>query len=265
MTDYTVAVLEDAIHILRVVRDHPEGLTLAQITGRTGMVKNKIFRILYTFEKQNMVRRDARGLYHLGADLLDFGQQVQSQTILLEVSRAVMDRLVVETGESIFLGVVNGCDALCIAMRESSHSIRLFAQVGRRAPLHSGGVPKVLFAFLPEAERARMLDTLIGKGADAQAERAALTRRLDQIRREGYAIVEDELDVGAHSVAAPIHNHRGQVVAAISIAGPTHRFPPERVRQYVDLILEAAQEISRAMGYQNPARQKNGMILPGLF
>lgn len=265
MTDYTVAVLEDAINVLRIIRDHPEGITLARITERTRMVKNKIFRILYTFEKQGMVSRDAHSVYHLGADLLDFGQHVQSQTVLLEVSRAVMDRLVVETGETIFLGVINGADALCVAMRESPHSIRLFAQVGRRAPLHSGGVPKVLFAFLPAAERARLIEVLIGDEPALQAEREALAERLTQIRSDGYVIVKDELDQGAVSVAAPIYNHRGQVVAAISIAGPSVRFNSARIQQYVEMIQDASREISRSMGYQAVTGIKNGMIMPGLF
>jgi Na+-driven multidrug efflux pump len=63
-----------------------------------------------------------------------------------------MDQLVRKTGESIFLGIVSAMDALCVAVRESPQSIRLYAELGRRAPLHSGGVPKILFAFMPGAQ-----------------------------------------------------------------------------------------------------------------
>lgn len=235
-------MLEDAIQLLELLNDNPDGLTLAQITETSGLVKNKVFRILYTLEKHRIVQRDERNLYKVGDRILDFGQGIQNKTRLLDASSAVMDRLVVETSETIFLGVVNGSEALCIDARESPHSVRLFAKVGRLAPLHMGGVPKVLLAHLPEDKRNRILEQL------DDAERANIEATLAQIRERGYVIVVDELDVGAHSVAAPIRNAQEQVIAAISIAGPSSRFDDETVRRYVGLVCKAANEISQALG-----------------
>jgi DNA-binding IclR family transcriptional regulator len=265
VTDYTVAVLEDAINLLYILRDHPEGLTLGQITASAGIIKNKTFRLLYTLQKQQIIRRDEQGLYYLGSGLVDFGLHAQIQTLVLEVSRPVMDRLVVETGESIFLGVISGSDALCIAVRESPYSVRLFAHVGRRAPLHSGGVPKILFAFMPERERTDLLEKFECSSELSPKDRAALEQRFDQIRESGYVIVADELDQGAHSVAAPIYSQNGQGIAAISIAGPSSRFTEERIAWYVDLIRDASGEISRSLGYEVSSRPQNSSILPGLF
>jgi len=76
-----------------------------------------------------------------------------------------------------------------------------------------------------------------------------LEQTLARIRQQGYAVVVDELDQGAHSIAAPIRDAQGRVVAAISIAGPSHRFTPERVQRYIQLVQQAAQEISHALGY----------------
>ncbi|MFN8565400.1 MAG: IclR family transcriptional regulator [Anaerolineae bacterium] len=265
MTDYTIAVVDDAINLLSILRDHPEGLSLAQITGIAGIIKNKTFRLLFTLEKRHIVRRDDNGRYFLGSGLIELGIHAQSQTVVLEVSRRVMDHLVVETGESIFLGVVSGSDAVCIATRESAHSVRLFAQVGRRAPLHSGGVPKILFAFMPDAERARLLDQFARSNELLPEDRLTLERRLAQIRLDGYAIVADELDQGAHSVAAPIYSQQGQVIAAISIAGPSSRFSTERIAWYVDLICDASGEISRSLGYQAAPNRQISSLAPGLF
>ena len=264
MTDYTVAVLEDAIHLLGILRDHPDGLTLAQATKLSGTIKNKTFRLLYTLEKHKLVRRDEHGLYHLGSGLIDLGVHAQNERVLLDVSRPVMDRLVVETGESIFLGVISGSDALCMAARESAHSVRLFAQVGRRAPLHSGGGPKVLFAFMPEPERAALIERFAAS-EQPPFTREACEERLAQIRKDGYAIVVDELDQGAVSVAAPIYNQLGQVIAAMSIAGPTNRFNPERIVGYVDVILDATGTISRSLGYEVISSPVHGVELSGLF
>lgn len=252
MTNYVVGVLEESISILYLLNDNPNGLTLAQITDSSGLVKNKVFRILFTLEKHLLVKCDEHGYYLLGSGMIRFSHQVQSQTTLLDASRFVMDQLVVSTGESIFLGAINGLDALCVATRESPQSIRLFAQEGRRAPLHSGGVPKILLAFLPEEERMTILDHFMHNdsvSAEIIGDRASLEKQLDQIYQDGYAVVVDELDIGAHSVAAPIHNDKGDVIAAISIAGPSSRFTQDKIDRYIELILKAAEQISRAMGY----------------
>jgi DNA-binding IclR family transcriptional regulator len=271
VTDYTVAVLEDAIYLLQLLNDNPAGLSLAEITEQSGFVKNKVFRILYTMEKHHMVERDGSGNYVLGAQLLEFGQGIENRTVLMDASRSVMDRLVVETRESIFLGVISGTDALCIAARESPRSIRLFAQVGRRAPLHSGGVPKVLLASLPRTEQTRLLDTffenetLIRLGPDNVMDRPTLEATLRQIRQQGYAVVVDELDKGAHSIAAPIRTYQGQVIAAISIAGPSNRFDDEMIEQYVRLVCEAADQISQALGHEGLRSTDGEYVMPGFF
>ncbi len=255
MTDYTVAVLEDAIYILELLQNHDEGLTLAQVTQASGFLKNKVFRILHTLEKHDLVGRDDAGVYRLGIRFLEFGQSVKKQTTLLDASRHVMDRLVRDTGETIFLGVVNGTDALCVAARESPQSIRLFAEVGRRAPLHSGGIPKVLLAHLPDAERRVLIETFTDQGI---INPTALEDRLTQVRTQGYVVVIDELDHGAHSIAAPIRDHRGQVIAALSIAGPSHRFSEQIVERYIGLAQDAAEQISRALGYRAVEHHHNG-------
>jgi IclR family transcriptional regulator, KDG regulon repressor len=259
LPDYTLAALEDAIGILELLQCDGKGVSLAQLTKESGLVKNKVFRILFTLEKHHLVERDEAGRYRLGLRFLEFAQHVQTQTTLLDASRPVMDWLVSETEESIFLGVVSGADALCVAARESPRSIRLFAEVGRRAPLHSGGVPKILLAFLPEEERCVLLDRFYADAATSAVgmERQALECRLGQIREQGYVLVVDELDQGAHSVAAPIRDHQGQVVAALSIAGPSHRFTPECTQRYIQLVQKATAKISLALGFEREASTRS--------
>lgn len=248
LTDYTVGVLEDAIRILDILKQHSDGVTLAQITDEAGLVKNKVFRLLYTLEKHQLAERADDGRYHLGVRMLSYARSVERENRLLEASQAVMDRLMEETGETIFLGVVSGNEALCVAARESTQSIRLYAEVGRRAPLHSGGVPKALLANLPSEKQADMIEDF---SADASAPDLDMLRaQLPVIRHHGYVVVVDELDIGAHSVAAPIFNHDKEVVAAISIAGPSHRFLPSLVEGYIKLIQGAAAQISEKLGYR---------------
>lgn len=252
MPEYTIAVLEDAIHVLETFLNGGKRLTLAEITRICGFSKNKTFRILSTLEKHRFVERDDIGAYRLGVRFLDFGQRVRRETGLLQASRSVMDWLVEQTRETVFLGVIDGEEALCVDMRESPQSIRLFAEVGRRGPLYTGGVPKVLLAFLPDEERNALLDTLELKPITPHTitDRHILEQALCEIREQGYIVTADDLDVGAHSIAAPIWDHRGRVVAAISVAGPSNRFTDDRIREYVNLVCQGAAQISRALGYR---------------
>ncbi|MEM6283487.1 MAG: IclR family transcriptional regulator [Chloroflexota bacterium] len=248
MTDYTVGVLEDAIQILDILQQTPDGETLANITDSSGLVKNKVFRLLYTLEKHQLVQKDADGKYSLAVRMLSYAQAVKQENRLLNASSEAMDWLMDMTGETIFLGVRSGTDALCVAARESTQSIRLYAEVGRRAPLHSGGVPKALFAHLPRDNREQLLDSFHAN--DDTLDIAQLRHQLDVIRKDGYVVVVDELDVGAHSVAAPIFGHDGAVVAALSVAGPSHRFAPQEIERYIQYIREATAQISEKLGYR---------------
>ncbi len=263
LTDYTIAVLEDSIRILEILEPSREGLTLAQVAEQSGFVKNKAFRVLFTLEKHSLVERDSAGRYRLGWRFLEFARHVQHQTRLIEVSRQIMDELVETTRESIFLGVINGDDVLCVAARESPRSIRLFAQVGRRAPLHSGGVPKVLFAFLPDEERRALIDRFsMDRESGYLNRRDVLEQQLAQIREQGYAVIVDELDKDACSVAAPIRGDHGRVIAALSIAGPSMRFPQEAIGRYTEIVVDAGRRISEALGYQERVMSGNGVHQP---
>lgn len=97
---------------MELLNSSSEGVTLAQLTKSSGFVKNKVFRILFTLEKHHLVERDEFGRFYLGTKFIEFGQHVQKQTTLIEASRQVMDLLVAETSESIFLGVVSGAEVL---------------------------------------------------------------------------------------------------------------------------------------------------------
>lgn len=251
MTDYTIAVVKDAICVLDAFNHSHKGLTLTEIIDITELGKNKVFRLLNTLEQGRMIYRDEHGRFHLGLKIFELAQNVHMHDLLLDVCQPVMDDLSDETQESIFLGVVSDRHALCIASRESSRSIRLFARVGIKSPLYKGGVPKVLLAYLDKAEQERHLAyfeaTVDTK--DEVIDWQALRHKLAQIREQGYWVTIDELDLGAHSITAPIFDARGQAIAGMSIAGPSIRFSDDAIEHYINLILEKTHTISRTLGY----------------
>lgn len=127
---------------------------------------------------------------------------------------------------------------------------RLTAEIGRRVPLYVGGVPKVLLALLPPTEQEDIVGRLrlVPITARTITSRAELRRQLDAIRAQGYVVTADDLDLGATSLAAPVFGPSGELIAGLSVAGPSERFTPQFVDRAVHLTLAAAERIRTALG-----------------
>lgn len=251
MADYIIEVVRDALTVLNLIGDARRGCTLTELTEQSGLGKNKVFRILHTLQETGMIYKSENARFHLGLRITELAQNVHAHKQLLDVCDPVMDELVEQTRESVFLGVVCDTNGQCIATRESPRSMRLLARVGVQVPLYKGGVPKVLLANMLPDEREKLLSyfesTVCSENEPINWQ--LLRKKLDEIRSQGYSITVDELDIGAHSITAPIFNSQGQVLAAMSIAGPSIRFSKETIEQHILLITSATKRISAALGY----------------
>lgn len=248
---YNIAVLESTLRILECFLENGhEGRALSDLSKQLGLTKSRAFRILSTLEKNGYIHQDPDNRqYRLGFKFLQLGNKVQHGLRLVEVAGPILTELAEKTGESIFLGVLDGCEAVCVDRRESKHNIRLFAEIGRRAPLHTGTVPKILLAFQSPAFIEEYLSRPLARMTDQTiTDSQLLLAALHNIRERGVAISRDDLDPGACSVGAPIRDHSGAVVAALSVAGPESRFSPETIPQILDLVREATEEIGRRLG-----------------
>lgn len=255
--DYNISALDSALLVLESFIDtRKTGQSLSEVVQAVGLNKSRVFRILATLQQHGYVEQDPDTRdYRLGLKLLELGGVVQRRLDVVSAARPALDRLAHATGETVFLGVVDGLETLCVDKRESQQSIRLHAEVGGRSPLHVGGVPKVLLAYLVEDDPAilQRLD-LVSITPATITDVTELARLLAGIRRDGYVVTQGDLDWGAASIAAPIRDHNGKVVAAVSCAGPVARFTPERVERYVALVVEAAADVSRRLGYRAHGR-----------
>ncbi len=249
--DYSISVLDyglRALEVLLIAEGH--GLGLSDLAERLGVNKSRAFRILATLEQQGFVVQDEQTKsYRLGLKLLHFGEAVRRGLHLPQVAAPVLDQLAETTGETVFLGVLDGLEAVCVDKRESRHPVRLYAEIGRRAPLHAGGVPRVLLAYraLAQPEILEQL-TLTPITSATLVNRDVLAAELARIREQGYAVSIDDLDMGVTSVAAPIRDHLGNLAAAVSVAGPNDRLPPEAIPDLAALVRAAADQISRGLG-----------------
>jgi IclR family KDG regulon transcriptional repressor len=258
---YTIEVVRDACLVLDTfLENHAQ--SLSEVTKRTGLNKGKVFRILATLEECRFLRRLPSGDYWLHVHFLEFGRQIMEKLDIVEVSKPILDWLVKETGESAFVSIIDGTEALCVATQESPQRIRLSAEVGRRLPLYAGATPIILLAFASDEERRELLSKIELKPLTPETitDKNKLIMYLDKIREQGFVVTGEDLDAGARGVAAPIRDLDNQVVASLSVSGVTSRFTEERVSCYVQLVLEGAARISEALGHKSRLGNYSGIV-----
>ncbi len=255
---YTIDALHQALRVLDTFLLHGrDSVRLAELSRELGLNKSRVFRIAATLEQHGYLAQDpATRAYRLGLKCIELGQAARRHLSLLDAADPVLTDLAEHTGETVFLGVRDGLEAVCVAMRESRHSVRLTAEIGRRVPLYVGGIPKMLLAMLPPPEQEEVVGRLrlVPITAKTITSRSELRRQVAAIRAQGYVVTADDLDLGATSVAAPVFGPAGELIAGLSVAGPTERFTPQFVDRAVRLTLAAADRIRVALGGAAAAR-----------
>lgn len=245
---YTVASIEAGLTLLETIADHP-GLGVTALARMVGGSKSQAFRLLHTLEHRGYVIKDptTRG-YRLGYRPMFVGERAKQQTNLISRAQPFLEGLAAASRENVHLIVREGLRSVCVGLSESPQNLRLYAQLGRQGPLHAGGASKVLLAFAPADVRAEVLATPLERFNQATiTDPVELSRVLDTIVRDGYHLALGDIDENAFAVSAPIRDHRDEVVAALSIAGPMYRLDPDALARHRESVLACSLDISRAL------------------
>lgn len=245
---YTIASLDTALTLLETIAEHP-GLGVTELARRTGSTKSQVFRQLHTFQERGYVLKDpVTRAYGLGYRPLFVAEKAKRQTSLLRLAQPYLDELSALSRENVHLIVRDGHHSVCVGLCESPQNLRLYAQVGRRGPLHAGGGSKVLLAYAPPDVRAEVLAGPLERYTDATiTDPEVLERVLAAIARDGYHLAKQDIDEGAFAMSAPIRDHTDAVVAALSIAGPMYRLTAEAEARHHEMILAFTARISNAL------------------
>ncbi len=216
---------------------------LSPLAEALGLPKSTLYRLLQALVREGFVE-EGEGLYRVGPKAFLVGQAYLSRG-LLQAARPPMEALAEALGESVNLAVRLGNEALYLDQVEGRRLVRLFTAPGSKAPLHATGVGKVLLAYggVPEGLR---LEAYTPKTLTRLKD---LLRELEGVRARGYAVDDEEREMGVRCVAAPIFGPRGEVVAALSLSAPASRLPLERVAELAPKVVEAARRASLRLGY----------------
>jgi len=255
--DYGIAVVRRALDILEALAQTPRPLGPTELARRVGTTPSAAFRVLKTFEERGYVARDSvSGQYRLGTRLAYLGERSTGTLDLRHVARPVLEELHRRFRETVNLAVLDNDHIVYIDMIESDHELRMAARVGARDHPYSTSLGKAILAYLPEPELERYLQRpLPRRTPHTITDPVALRAELERVRASGVAEDHEENEEGACCVGAPVFDHQGRVVAAISVSGPTVRLVGPRIEEMRVAVKEAALAITRAIGGRVPERQ----------
>ncbi|MBL8379228.1 MAG: helix-turn-helix domain-containing protein [Burkholderiales bacterium] len=223
--------------------------TLSEVAERTGLDRAGARRILLTLEKLGYVRQDGRS-FRLTARVLDLGYAYLSSTPLWNLAEPIMEQLVAEVHESCSVSVLEGTEIVYILRVPTTKIMTISLGIGSRLPAWCTSMGRVLLAGLPPEERAAVLaaSDLTPRTRHAKAAPRSLARTLDTVGAQGFALVDQELEEGLVSVAVPLVDRTGSVIAAMNLSVNAARMPVARVRRTLLPRLKAAAErINRAL------------------
>ncbi|VXB09097.1 IclR family transcriptional regulator [Aeromicrobium sp. 9AM] len=246
-----VQALVHALEVLEALGEHRE-LGVSELSREIGLSKTAVYNILGTFESLRFVRRDpSSSRYKLGWRLNELGALVLSGNDLDPVvTRPLLQKLAIETGESVLLSVLDREGVTYIDRVESHRPIRMVAAPGRQSPLHATASGKVLLAYQPAEVIDSVLDGTLTRFTDSTiTDPAKLRKQLAEIAANEFASVVRENEPDLSSVAVPIRDYSNEVIAALAIAAPADRLDSDSAREGVlSSLRDTAQEIESHLG-----------------
>jgi DNA-binding IclR family transcriptional regulator len=243
-----VRVLVKAMAVLDLLAEVEE-LSLGDIAARLELNKSTCHRILTTLAAGEFVERPAPGTYRLGIGAFRIGSAMARRMGVRERALPAMQELYRATGETVFLLVPRGDEAVCIERLDGRYASTHTLRVGGTLPLHLGAGPRLLLAAMPyEQVEAYLAGPLQRRSSPTRVPAEQLRDELERIRQVGYATSQDDVELGVSALGVGIRDHTGATVAALSISGLTVHLPESERDQHLGLLRHAADSASRALG-----------------
>ena len=249
---YSVAVLDKAFDIFRVLQQQEEPLSLDEIAHHTGIARTTAHRLLHNLSLQGYIEKDPeRYKYRLGVKLAELGSAVKRRQSLRDVALLPMQELLKKLHDTINLGVLLDGEVSYVEILESPQPFRVATYVGARDPAHATAVGKAILAYLDEGVVKDIIRTHGLKRITRKTigDEATLRTGLMKVKALGYAIDEQESMLGGRCVGVPVFGADGNVIAGLSVSGPALRITGKRIPMIVRELKKASLDISRGLGY----------------
>ena len=251
-----VQSVDRALILLDLLTKAPGSMTLGDLSQTANLPKSTTHRLLQTLIQHNLVHQDEEtGKFSPGLKVFEMAYRVLNRMELRTEALPVMERLNRETNFTVHLAILSDGEVVYIEKKEADRPIRMYSAVGKRVPAHCTALGKVLLAHLTQEKLRRVVEN---KGLPRYTDNTITTwsellDHLGTVRTQGYALDDGEHEEMIRCVAAPVRDHRGKVVGAISLTGTINHMSLEDAQHFSALVVRSAEEISRRIGYVGPS------------
>ena len=236
-----------ALSLLVLLGDEPRGASAADISRRAGLPFSTTYRLLGSLTRDGFVDYEPDGRrYHLGLRIFQLGQRVSNHHGFAGTATPVLRRVTEQTAEATILSVRDGLHHLTVSKVDGPQTFRVTSDPGHLGSLSATAVGKVLVAFAEDAERAQLIADLPLERLTEKSivDRDAFRAEIEEVRRRGYAVMDEENELGMRALAVPLLNAQGYAFASLATAAPVFRLTVEGLEAHVPLLQEAAAELA---------------------
>jgi len=252
-SEYIIQAVSHALDLLEQFHGDVDELGVTELSKRLKLHKNNVFRLLATLESRGYIEQNrATENYRLGLKALELGQTFIKQMGLLRQAKPILEKVVKDCNETSYVAIFKEGFIVYLDVVETDLTVRVVSRVGSRLPAHCTAAGKIHLAHMSDEE----IDSFLPRGElkrftpNTIVSPAVLKEELKKVAEVGFAIDNEEMDPGVRCVAAPIRDYTRRIVGALSISGPSMRFPDERIeKELVPLVQKAADELSNRLGY----------------
>lgn len=246
-------IVDRVFKVIEALGEHPEGVQVVELATRLGLAPSTTHRILIALRERGYVLQDQETKrYRCGFKMFRFAARLFGGLDLRKVASPYLGRLTESTGLSSWLTMWDrlGREAICIDTVEGTGQTEFFVRLGRSMPLHCAASGKAIVAFLPPEEGAKLFanTTLERFTPRTCTDPLKLREEWKMIREQGYAVCDQELDIGVMALAAPIWDAADKVVGSVGVVGVSQVFEGGEGERIAQLVRSVGQEISKALG-----------------
>ncbi len=252
MKNFSIQPVENALNIMELFLKFRKDLGVSEMAKLAGLnVSTAHHLATILVDRGYLKQKQARGPYSLGFKYLEFGSALQTHLQLRDVANPILEKLSIKVGESVNLAVMDSNEVVYIECIESFQNLRTFTKLGNRVSLYATGVGKIFLAYMETSKIGDYFDStkLRSRTNNTITDVEALKKELKRIVKQGYAIDNEEMEIGIKCLASGVWNWEGNIIAAMSISGPSSRLTAQRITELIPLIKHSSLEISRCFGY----------------
>lgn len=241
-----------AMRLLKTFSEGEVEIGVTSLAKRLGVAKSTVYRLASTLVSEGLLEQNKENdKYRLGIALFGLGALVRQRMNVSNEARPHIFALREATNETVHLAILDGSDIMYVYDLESTQAIRMRANLGDRKPAFCCSEGRAMLAYQDEAAIDQTLGgALAPRTAKTLTDPKKLRRALAEVRRSGFAFEDEQCELGMRSVAAPIRDAEGQVIAAVGIAGPVERLSDATLARFAPLVVETADVISARLGYR---------------